>query len=83
MKTLIKNATIISNNQPQLVHLELVNEKITAINSISENQNFDKIIDANNQLLIPGMIDVHIHGANHFDMMDGTTESIQEVSKNV
>lgn len=84
MKTLIKNATIISNNQPQLVHLELVNEKITAITPInlaSENQDFDKIIDANNQLLIPGMIDVHIHGANHFDMMDGTTESIQEVSK--
>jgi N-acetylglucosamine-6-phosphate deacetylase/energy-coupling factor transport system ATP-binding protein len=81
MKTLIKNATIISNNQPQLVHLELVNEKIITINSISKNQEFDKIIDANNQLLIPGMIDVHIHGANHFDMMDGTTESIQEVSK--
>ncbi|OJG27729.1 N-acetylglucosamine-6-phosphate deacetylase [Enterococcus caccae] len=27
------------------------------------------------------MIDVHIHGANNFDMMDGTTKSIQEVSK--
>ncbi|WP_339320080.1 N-acetylglucosamine-6-phosphate deacetylase [Paenibacillus sp. FSL R10-2734] len=32
-------------------------------------------------LLVPGMIDVHIHGANGFDMMDGTEESIQEVSK--
>ncbi|MDZ4907118.1 amidohydrolase family protein, partial [Clostridium perfringens] len=31
--------------------------------------------------LIPGMIDVHIHGANNHDMMDGTTKSIQEVSK--
>lgn len=84
MKTLIKNATIISNNQPQLVNLELVDDKIATITSINPSltsQTFDKIIDANKQLLIPGMIDVHIHGANHFDMMDGTTESIQEVSK--
>lgn len=39
------------------------------------------IIDGEGKLLIPGMIDVHIHGANGHDMMDGTTRSIQEVSK--
>jgi len=38
-------------------------------------------IDGKGQWLIPGMIDVHIHGANGFDMMDGTEESIQEVSR--
>ncbi|MEK4475586.1 N-acetylglucosamine-6-phosphate deacetylase [Paenibacillus sp. FSL R7-0048] len=38
-------------------------------------------IDGGGHLLVPGMIDVHIHGANGFDMMDGTEESIQEVSK--
>ncbi|MCR8645429.1 N-acetylglucosamine-6-phosphate deacetylase [Paenibacillus sp. N1-5-1-14] len=37
-------------------------------------------IDGNGMWLIPGMIDVHIHGANGFDMMDGTEVSIQEVS---
>ncbi|QGH33641.1 N-acetylglucosamine-6-phosphate deacetylase [Gracilibacillus salitolerans] len=47
-------------------------------NDVSENVT---IIDAKNKLLIPGMVDVHIHGANGFDMMDGTTESVQEVSK--
>ena len=26
--------------------------------------------------IIPGMIDVHIHGANGADTMDGTTESL-------
>jgi len=40
-----------------------------------------EIIDAKGHLLIPGMIDVHIHGAHGFDMMDGTEESIFEVSK--
>lgn len=38
-------------------------------------------IDGRDMLLIPGMIDVHIHGANGFDMMDGTEESVQQVSK--
>ncbi|MFD7523179.1 N-acetylglucosamine-6-phosphate deacetylase [Paenibacillus chitinolyticus] len=38
-------------------------------------------IDGQGRLLIPGMIDVHIHGANGFDMMDGSEASIQEVSR--
>ncbi|MCQ6563904.1 N-acetylglucosamine-6-phosphate deacetylase [Paenibacillus mendelii] len=38
-------------------------------------------IDGNGMWLIPGMIDVHIHGANGYDMMDGTEASIQEVSQ--
>ncbi|MBY0161633.1 N-acetylglucosamine-6-phosphate deacetylase [Cytobacillus firmus] len=38
-------------------------------------------IDGNGMWLIPGMIDVHIHGANGYDMMDGTEDSIQEVSR--
>lgn len=37
-------------------------------------------LDGRGNLLIPGMIDVHIHGARGFDMMDGTTRSIEEVS---
>lgn len=40
-----------------------------------------EVIDGKGHWLIPGMIDVHIHGANGFDMMDGTEASIQEVSR--
>ncbi|MGM1049025.1 MAG: N-acetylglucosamine-6-phosphate deacetylase [Bacillota bacterium] len=49
-----------------------------------EAQQFDEgyeRIDGNGMWLIPGMIDVHIHGANGYDMMDGTEASIQEVSQ--
>jgi len=46
--------------------------------SIPEGQ-YERI-DGSGHLLVPGMIDVHIHGANGFDMMDGTDKSIQEVS---
>lgn len=54
---------------------------------IEPTQELDKIesdaelIDGNGMWLIPGMIDVHIHGANGYDMMDGTEDSIQEVSR--
>lgn len=84
MQTLIKNAKIIQNNVENLVNIHLENEQISRIVNISETveeANFQQVIEADNQLVIPGMIDVHIHGANHFDMMDGTTTSIQEVSK--
>lgn len=47
----------------------------------SELRAVDTVIDGNGMLLIPGMIDVHIHGANGFDMMDGTEESVQQVSR--
>ncbi|TMV50105.1 N-acetylglucosamine-6-phosphate deacetylase [Paenibacillus mesophilus] len=47
----------------------------------SELQADDTVIDGNGMLLIPGMIDVHIHGASGFDMMDGTEESVQQVSQ--
>ncbi|SEG71857.1 N-acetylglucosamine-6-phosphate deacetylase [Paenibacillus sp. UNC499MF] len=40
-----------------------------------------EFMDGQGHLLIPGMIDVHIHGANGFDMMDGSETSIQEVSR--
>ena len=84
MKTLIKNATIIQDNTPKVASIEIKEDKIVALhfdNNFQNENDFDSVIEANKQLLIPGMIDVHIHGANHYDMMDGTVKSIQEVSK--
>ncbi|WP_414694731.1 N-acetylglucosamine-6-phosphate deacetylase, partial [Paenibacillus sp.] len=40
----------------------------------------DAVVDGHGQLLIPGMIDVHIHGAEGYDMMDGDTRSVEVVS---
>ncbi|MBO0441200.1 N-acetylglucosamine-6-phosphate deacetylase [Candidatus Enterococcus ikei] len=85
MKTLIQNVTISKETGLELVDILIENETILAIEA-AENKTFsntavDQSLDGQSQLLIPGMIDVHIHGANNFDMMDGTTKSIQEVSK--
>ncbi|WP_222712966.1 N-acetylglucosamine-6-phosphate deacetylase [Listeria grandensis] len=81
MRTLIKNVVIATELGKEPAYIQVEDGRIQAISSQNPESHFDKIIDGLGELLIPGMIDVHIHGANHYDMMDGTTKSIQEVSK--
>ncbi|EGG35576.1 N-acetylglucosamine-6-phosphate deacetylase [Paenibacillus sp. HGF5] len=56
-------------------------KRIEPTQEIETIEGDDERIDGNGMWLIPGMIDVHIHGANGYDMMDGTEDSIQEVSR--
>jgi N-acetylglucosamine-6-phosphate deacetylase len=62
----------------------IANGKLTRIEPTQEIEKIegdDERIDGKGMWLLPGMIDVHIHGANGYDMMDGTEDSIQEVSR--
>lgn len=85
MKTIISNVRLGEESDKTTSSVYIENQKITAIAPfeplIEEAQTTYNIINGHGHLLIPGMIDVHIHGANNYDMMDGTTKSIQEVSK--
>ncbi|NRF92400.1 N-acetylglucosamine-6-phosphate deacetylase [Paenibacillus frigoriresistens] len=58
------------------------NGRITAIveGELVDSEGLE-ILDGEGKLLIPGMIDVHIHGAKGYDMMDGTVRSIEVVSE--
>ena len=56
-------------------------KRIEPTQEIETIEGEDERIDGKGMWLIPGMIDVHIHGANGYDMMDGTEDSIQEVSR--
>lgn len=58
------------------------NGRITAIveGALVHSEGLE-ILDGEGKLLIPGMIDVHIHGAKGYDMMDGTVRSIEVVSE--
>lgn len=40
-----------------------------------------QIIDASGLTILPGFIDLHIHGGNGFNVMDANYESINEISK--
>ncbi|EHR3849925.1 TPA: N-acetylglucosamine-6-phosphate deacetylase [Listeria monocytogenes] len=77
----IKNVQIYKENE--LINATVITEGnlIKEVCSITpEKYSEETTFDGHGRLLIPGMIDVHIHGANNYDMMDGSTESIQAVS---
>ncbi len=38
-------------------------------------------IDARGYYIIPGLIDIHIHGANGFDTMDASPQALQEIGR--
>lgn len=40
-------------------------------------------IDLREYTIIPGLVDIHIHGINGYDIMDATPHSIEEISKNL
>lgn len=77
----------------------IINGKILLRNEILERKNiiFDdkiinitdeipkdcEIIDANNNFVSPGLIDIHIHGNMGKDTMEGTDEAIDTISKSI
>lgn len=49
----------------------------------SENVNGHNVIDLRDYTIIPGLVDMHIHGINGYDTMDASSRSIEEMSKNL
>ncbi len=61
MKILIKNATVINQNQRQQASVLIEDGFIKDILSPEECIEADNVIDATNKFLIPGVIDTHVH----------------------
>lgn len=61
MKTLIKNATIVNENQIFDSDLLIENDLILKISKNISEENIDKIIDANGKYLLAGVIDDQVH----------------------
>ncbi len=59
MKTLIKNGLIINHDNSKKANILIENDKIVKITD--EILEADKIIDAKNMLVMPGLIDMHVH----------------------
>jgi len=81
--TLFKNARIYLLDKVINQGWILVNE-IGKIVEIGEGNtgtlNYDVIVDGEGMSLIPGLIDVHIHGGNGYSFMDGSYEALAEIS---
>lgn len=78
MKALI-NVKIITNGKIISGKHILFNENIIDIvDNIPEDI---ETIDGKGNFVSPGFIDLHIHGANGYDVMDGTKEALEAISK--
>lgn len=80
---LIRNVRLIIGTEPAAGSVLVRDGHIHAVGSEEAfaAQAADVQLDGGGRLLIPGMIDVHIHGAEGFDMMDGRLQSVEAVSK--
>ncbi len=80
IKTII-NAKIITDKEVLEGYCLTFDEKIISISKdIPTNT---ERIDAKGLYLSAGFIDIHIHGSNGFDVMDGTQEALEEMSQSV
>jgi N-acetylglucosamine-6-phosphate deacetylase len=81
--TRIHNVRLAGDVIPGPVSIQIRNGRIDSVQPEEHDAAAiaDEVIDGGGKLLIPGMIDVHIHGADGFDMMDGTFESVEAVSR--
>lgn len=79
-KVVLKNAKIVLDNKIINGSIVLENGKITKIyeNNIPE---CIEGIDVKGSYIVPGFIDVHIHGAGGADAMDNTEEALRTISK--
>lgn len=68
------NGRFVSN---QMISVE--NDRITAIGT-AKTEDTDILHFAEDSYLIPGMLDLHIHGANGADVMDATPDSLHTIS---
>lgn len=80
---LIKNITIVNCDERQeMIDLFIEHGKIRELGP-SLKKEAAQTIDCKHQplFLLPGFIDIHIHGANGFDMMDSSQQAVEEIAK--
>jgi len=47
---------------------------------VSSLSKYDTVIEGQGKLLVPGFIDIHLHGCSGCDVMDGTVGSIEKIA---
>ena len=78
MKTLLlKNANVVLPDREANASVFIAQGKIASFETVSA----DEEIDLSDCTLLPGFIDVHIHGAVGVDVMDATTDGLRSVSE--
>ena len=83
MKTLIKNAHVISPDVDlRKANVVLEKGKIKTVTKDSVEGKFDTVVDIHGKYLVPGFIDVHLHGACGYDVCDADKpEAIEKIAE--
>lgn len=61
--------------------LKITDGRIAAIDCVPEED--ANIMDLGDHRIVPGFIDLHIHGSGGFDVMDASHEAINTISKTI
>ncbi len=84
MRTWIQHATIITPDQSIADSVVIIeDERILAIESrihLTDFPDQTEIIDATNLFVMPGLIDIHVHGGAGSDTMDATPDCLKNMS---
>lgn len=73
---ILKNCTFFNEEfQKEFGDIKIENGKIAEIGFFSEDGK-----DMNGKIILPGFVDIHIHGGNGGDSSDGTIDSLDKIS---
>ena len=83
---LIHNARLFTPNHPGLIGWLLVENGLIRALGFGNTPNFPhgsslQLIDAQGDNLLPGFIDLHVHGAMGHEVMDGSVSGLEEMSR--
>lgn len=78
----IKNVLVVLPNEEFKGFVSFQNGKITEVGK-GEYHGNDEVIDGNNRILMPGFIDIHIHGSNGIDFMDAKEEDYKVIAESL
>jgi len=78
----LKNAIIVLPNEQFNGYVAFENGKIIEVGKGSYGGK-DNAIDCNGNILMPGFIDIHIHGCNGIDFMDADAKDYEGIAKSL
>jgi len=81
MKAII-NGIIINHNKILKDHILVFDNKIVKLDRDIDTSDME-IIDAKGNYVSAGFIDLHIHGINGYDVMDASSEALENISKSL
>ena len=77
MRTGIRNGIIITPQEVLREQALIINDKTIERIGTDSTSPDTTVIDAKGCYVVPGFIDVHVHGADGYDTMDATPKAIQ------